>query len=67
MLGAGWSAAKQAYAQSFDSDALDAQTCSCRSSPSCPRPTARMRSTIEAIARELTQDGLVLRYLNDEG
>jgi GH15 family glucan-1,4-alpha-glucosidase len=26
-----------------------------------------MRSTIEAIARELTQDGLVLRYLNDEG
>jgi GH15 family glucan-1,4-alpha-glucosidase len=26
-----------------------------------------MRTTIEAIARELTQDGLVLRYLNDEG
>jgi GH15 family glucan-1,4-alpha-glucosidase len=26
-----------------------------------------MRSTIEAIADELTQDGLVLRYLNDEG
>ena len=27
----------------------------------------RMRSTIEAIAAELTQDGLVLRYRNDEG
>jgi GH15 family glucan-1,4-alpha-glucosidase len=26
-----------------------------------------MRSTIEAIARELTQDGLVLRYVNDQG
>ena len=26
-----------------------------------------MRSTIDAIADELTQDGLVLRYLNDEG
>ena len=27
----------------------------------------RMRSTIEAIARDLTEDGLVLRYRNDEG
>jgi GH15 family glucan-1,4-alpha-glucosidase len=26
-----------------------------------------MLSTIEAIARELTEDGLVLRYANDEG
>jgi GH15 family glucan-1,4-alpha-glucosidase len=26
-----------------------------------------MRSTIEAIADELTQDGMVLRYLNEEG
>jgi GH15 family glucan-1,4-alpha-glucosidase len=26
-----------------------------------------MRSTIEAIARDLTKDGLVLRYLNEEG
>jgi alpha,alpha-trehalase len=26
-----------------------------------------MRSTIEAIARELTEDGLVLRYRNAEG
>jgi GH15 family glucan-1,4-alpha-glucosidase len=32
-----------------------------------PATDERMRSTIEAIARELTQDGLVLRYLNDEG
>jgi GH15 family glucan-1,4-alpha-glucosidase len=27
----------------------------------------RMRSTIEAIARDLTEDGLVLRYRNEQG
>jgi GH15 family glucan-1,4-alpha-glucosidase len=32
-----------------------------------PASDARMRSTIEAIARDLTKDGLVLRYLNEEG
>jgi GH15 family glucan-1,4-alpha-glucosidase len=32
-----------------------------------PATDARMRSTIEAIAEELTQDGMVLRYLNEEG
>ena len=32
-----------------------------------PATDERMRSTIEAIADELTQDGLVLRYLNEEG
>src|SRR5256885_2657052 len=32
-----------------------------------PATDERMRSTIEAIARDLTVDGLVLRYLADEG
>ena len=32
-----------------------------------PATDPRMRSTIEAIARELTEDGLVLRYRNEEG
>jgi GH15 family glucan-1,4-alpha-glucosidase len=32
-----------------------------------PASDPRMRSTIDAIARELTVDGLVLRYANDEG
>ena len=31
------------------------------------RDDERMRSTIDAIARELTEDGLVLRYRNSEG
>ena len=29
-----------------------------------PADDPRMRSTIEAIARDLTEDGLVLRYRN---
>jgi hypothetical protein len=32
-----------------------------------PATDERMRSTIEAIASDLTEDGLVLRYRNQEG
>ena len=32
-----------------------------------PATDERMRSTVKAIASELTEDGLVLRYRNDEG
>jgi GH15 family glucan-1,4-alpha-glucosidase len=32
-----------------------------------PATDQRMRSTIDAIADELTEDGLVLRYRNEEG
>ena len=32
-----------------------------------PATDPRMRSTIEAIARDLTEDGFVLRYRNTEG
>ena len=67
ILTRGWSAAKQAYAQSFDSDDLDAAQLLMPIVGFLPADDPRMRSTIEAIARELTQDGLVLRYLNDEG
>ena len=67
ILTRGWSEAKQAYAQSFDSDDLDAAQLLMPLLGFLPATEPRMRSTIEAIARELTQDGLVLRYLNDEG
>jgi len=67
ILERGWSEAKQAFAQSFDSDELDAAALLMPLVGFLPATDARMRSTIEAIARELTQDGLVLRYLNDEG
>ena len=67
ILTRGWSEAKQAYAQAFDSDDLDAAQLLMPLVGFLPATDERMRSTIEAIARELTQDGLVLRYLNEEG
>ena len=67
VLTRGWSEARQAYAQSFDSDDLDGAALLMPIVGFLPATDERMRSTIEAIARELTADGLVLRYLNDEG
>jgi GH15 family glucan-1,4-alpha-glucosidase len=67
ILERGWSTAKQAYAQSFGSDELDAAQLLMPIVGFLPATDERMRSTIEAIARELTEDGLVLRYRNEEG
>jgi GH15 family glucan-1,4-alpha-glucosidase len=67
ILERGWSEARQAYAQSFESDELDAAQLLMPILGFLPADDPRMRSTIEAIARELTEDGLVLRYRNDEG
>jgi GH15 family glucan-1,4-alpha-glucosidase len=67
ILERGWSERKQSFAQSFDSDELDAGQLLMPLLGFLPATDERMRSTIEAIARELTEDGLVLRYRNDEG
>jgi alpha,alpha-trehalase len=67
VLTRGWSNARQAYAQSFDSDELDAAALLMPLVGFLPAGDPRMRSTIEAIARELTEDGLVLRYRNQRG
>src|SRR5436305_14537523 len=67
ILTRGWSEAKQAYAQSFDSDELDAAQLLMPILGFLPATDERMRSTIEAIAADLTEDGLVLRYRNDAG
>jgi GH15 family glucan-1,4-alpha-glucosidase len=67
ILERGWSEEKQAYAQSFDSDDLDAAQLLMPILGFLPATDERMRSTIEAIAGELTEDGLVLRYRNEEG
>jgi GH15 family glucan-1,4-alpha-glucosidase len=67
ILARGWSEARQAYAQSFDSDELDAAQLLMPIFGFLPATDERMRSTIEAIARDLTEDGLVLRYRNEEG
>ncbi len=62
VLTRGWSEQRQAYAQSFDSDELDAAALLMPLVGFLPATDPRMRSTIEAIARDLTEDGLVLRY-----
>jgi alpha,alpha-trehalase len=67
ILTRGWSESRQAFAQSFDSDELDAAQLLMPILGFLPATDPRMRSTIDAIARELTDDGLVLRYRNDEG
>jgi alpha,alpha-trehalase len=63
----GWSERKQAYAQAFDVDELDAAALLMPIMGFLPATDERMRSTIDAIADELTQDGMVLRYLNQDG
>jgi GH15 family glucan-1,4-alpha-glucosidase len=62
ILERGWSERRQAYAQSFDSDELDAAQLLMPILGFLPADDPRMRSTIEAIAHDLTEDGLVLRY-----
>jgi GH15 family glucan-1,4-alpha-glucosidase len=67
ILTRGWSERRQAFAQSFDSDELDAAQLLMPTLGFLPATDPRMRSTIEAIAADLTDDGLVLRYRNDAG
>src|SRR5690349_17145351 len=67
VLERGWSEKRQAYAQSFDSDELDAAQLLMPLVGFLPATDPRMRSTIDAIADELTEGGLVLRYRNEEG
>jgi GH15 family glucan-1,4-alpha-glucosidase len=67
VLTRGWSEARRAFAQSFDSDELDAAQLLMPILGFLPATDERMRSTIDAIADELTVDGLVLRYRTEAG
>jgi len=67
ILERGWSEARGAYAQSFDSDELDAAALLMPLVGFLPGTDERMRSTIDAIADDLTEGGLVLRYKNQDG
>ena len=67
ILEQGWSEKRQAYAQSFGADELDAAALLMPLVGFLPATDPRMRATIDAIARELTDDALVLRYRNVEG
>src|SRR5262245_58082388 len=66
VLTRGWNDDKQAFSQSFDSDELDASLLLMPSVGFLPAHDPRVASTVEAIRRELTVDGLVLRYRSEE-
>jgi GH15 family glucan-1,4-alpha-glucosidase len=58
----GYNTKKKAFTQSYGSDALDASLLTMPIVGFLPASDERVRNTVEAIERELMQDGLVLRY-----
>ena len=62
----GYNLRKKAFTQSYDSDALDASLLMMPMVGFLPATDERVRGTIEAIERELMEDGFVLRYLPQE-
>jgi GH15 family glucan-1,4-alpha-glucosidase len=62
----GYHAEKKAFTQSFGSDAMDASLLLMPLTGFLPVTDERVRTTVEAIERELMQDGLVLRYRPQE-
>ncbi len=62
ILARGWSERRQAFAQAFDSDDLDAAALLMPLVGFLPADDPRVRATMQAVARDLTRGGLVLRY-----
>ncbi|HEY2124447.1 MAG TPA: glycoside hydrolase family 15 protein [Chthoniobacterales bacterium] len=62
----GYKESKRAFTQSYDSDALDASILMMPMIGFLPASDARVRSTVEAVERELIVDGFVLRYRPEE-
>ncbi|MFL5759947.1 MAG: glycoside hydrolase family 15 protein [Thermomicrobiales bacterium] len=66
VLTCGWNERKQAFTQSYGSDHLDASLLLMPIVGFLPATDPRVVSTVEAIQRELTVDGFVLRYRTKE-
>ena len=66
VLARGWNEAKQAFTQSFGASELDASVLLMPGLGFLPATDPRFASTVEAIRRELSVDGLVLRYRSRE-
>jgi GH15 family glucan-1,4-alpha-glucosidase len=62
----GYNTKKKAFTQVYGSDALDASLLTMPLAGFLPATDERVRNTVEAIERELMEDGLVLRYLPQE-
>jgi GH15 family glucan-1,4-alpha-glucosidase len=67
VLARAWCEEKQAFAQSYDSDRLDAAVLLMPLVGFLPPDDPRLVSTVAAIRRELSVDGLLLRYLPEDG
>jgi len=68
ILEEGWSERARAFTQSFGDDRLDASGLMLAITGFLPATDPRMRSTIDAIARELSAScGLLYRYVDDDG
>jgi GH15 family glucan-1,4-alpha-glucosidase len=63
----GFDTGKNSFVQSFDSTALDASVLMIPLVGFLPATDARVRGTVAAIERELMYDGLVRRYLPEQG
>jgi GH15 family glucan-1,4-alpha-glucosidase len=66
VLRRGWNERKQAFTQSYGSDALDASLLQMPLVGFIAADDPRFVSTVEAIRRELSVDGLLLRYRDEE-
>jgi GH15 family glucan-1,4-alpha-glucosidase len=62
----GYNTKKKAFTQVYGSDALDASLLTMPLVGFLPASDERVRNTVEAIERELMEDGLVLRYRPQE-
>ena len=66
VLERGWNERKQAFTQSYGSDALDASLLQMPIFGFIDANDPRFVSTVEAIRRELSVDGLLLRYRSED-
>jgi GH15 family glucan-1,4-alpha-glucosidase len=66
ILERGWSVEKQAFTQAYDIEELDASLLLMPIMGFLPADDPRIVSTVDAIQRELSIDGLLLRYRTEE-
>jgi GH15 family glucan-1,4-alpha-glucosidase len=67
ILAEGYDERVGAFTQSFGDPALDASALEIPLTGFLPATDPRVRSTVERIREQLTSDGLVYRYLNEDG
>ena len=67
ILSQGWSETKEAFTQAFGHDDLDAVALLIPLLGFLPASDPRVRTTIDAVERELTEDGLLRRYRSEDG